>query len=139
MVVGVAAAVILTLFGARSLAYQRVWDNERALWDATLASNPRSWNALLGAGVSRFEAGEYSAAGPHWSRMLEREPDSGIALCLVALLEEVHGRKNEADRLFARAIVLEPGLVEPDRYLRYYGWRPRMRAALDSLLARAKI
>jgi tetratricopeptide (TPR) repeat protein len=139
MVAGLAGVVVLALFAARSLAYQRVWDNERALWDATLASNPRSWNALLGAGVSRFEAGEYSAAGPYWSRMLEREPDSGIALCLVALLEEVHGRKNEADRLFARAIVLEPGLVEPDRYLRYYGWRPRMRAALDSLLARAKI
>jgi hypothetical protein len=71
--------------------------------------------------------------------MLEREPESGIALCLIALLEKVHGRTNEADRLFARAIVLEPGLVEPDRYLRYYGWRPRMRAALDSLLARAKM
>jgi tetratricopeptide (TPR) repeat protein len=139
MVAGAAGVVILALFAARSLAYQRVWDNERALWDATLAGNPRSWNALLGAGVSRFEAGEISAAGPYWSQMLRREPQSGIALCLVALLEEAHGRTNEADRLFARAIVLEPGLIEPDRYLRYYGWRPRMRAALDSLLARAKI
>ena len=139
MVVGVAGVAILTLFAARSLDYQRVWDNERVLWDATLAGNPRSWNALLGAGVSRFEAGEFSAAGPYWSQMLEREPESGIAMCLIALLEEVHGRKDEADRLFARAIVLEPGLVEPDRYSRYYGWRPRMRAALDSLLARARI
>jgi tetratricopeptide (TPR) repeat protein len=138
MIAGVAGVVILALFAARSLAYQRVWDNERALWDATLARNPRSWNALLGAGVSRFEAGEFSEAGPYWSQMLSREPESGIALCLIALLEEGHGRTNEADRLFARAIVLEPGLVEPDLYVRYYGWRPRMRAALDSLLARVE-
>lgn len=131
--------IVLGFFSVRTLAYQRVWDNERALWDATLASNPRSWNALLGSGVARFEAGDVSSAGPYWSSMLEREPESGIAFALVALLDEAQGRSTEADRLFARALQLEPAIAEPDRFGRYYAWRPRMRAVLDSLLARAKL
>jgi tetratricopeptide (TPR) repeat protein len=132
-------AVVLSSFVLRALVYQRAWDNERALWDATLACNPRSWNALLGAGVARFEAGEVSAAGPFWSEMLRRQPNDGVSLMLVALLEEKQGSSREADRLFARALKAEPALAEPDRFARYYGWRPRMRAVLDSLLARAKI
>lgn len=130
-------AIVFLSFTVRTLAYQRVWDNERALWDATLASNPHSWNALLGAGVARFEAGEISAAGPFWSKMRNRQPNDGVSLMLAALLEEKQGRPREADRLFARALRAEPALAEPDRFARYYGWRPRMRAVLDSLSARA--
>ena len=132
-------AVVLSSFALRALVYQRAWDNERALWDVTLASNPRSWNALLGAGVARFESGEVSAAGPFWSEMLRRQPNDGVSLMLVALLEEKQGSPREADRLFARALKAEPALAEPDRFARYYGWRPRMRAVLDSLLSRAKL
>lgn len=132
-------AVLLSSFVLRTVAYQRVWDNERALWDATLACNPRSWNALLGAGVARFEADEVSAAGPFWSEMLRRQPNDGVSLMLAALLEERQGNPREADRLFARALKAEPALAEPARFARYYGWRPRMRAVLDSLLARARL
>lgn len=138
-VAAVLVFIVLLSFIVRTLAYQRVWDNERSLWDATLACNPRSWNALLGSGVVRFEEGQFSAAGPYWSEMLQREPDRGVPLLLAALLEEAQGRSGEADRLFARAVRAEPALAEPDRFARYYGWRPRVRAVLDSLLARAKL
>jgi len=137
-VAAAAVLVVLALLAARSLAYQRVWDNERDLWDATLAANPRSWNALLGSGAVRFEAGEISAAGPYWSEMLRREPRNGVALLLSALLAEAQGRPREADLLYAQAVQIDPALADPDRYARYYGWRPRLRAVLDSLRARAE-
>jgi protein O-mannosyl-transferase len=136
------AAVLLTLAGlwaARSWTYQRAWNNERALWDFTLEVNPSSRNALLGAGVVRFESGDVSGAGPYWSEMLRRSPADGLTLLLAAMLEQEIGRHDDADRLFAGALRAEPTLGDPDRFARYYGWRPRMRAALDSLLERAKI
>ena len=134
-----AGVLVLVLLPARFFACQLGLGRLECFWGCHAGRQPQIVERVARGRCPRFEVGEFSAAGPYWSRMLEREPESGIALCLIALLEEVHGRKDEADRLFARAIVLEPGLVEPDRYSRYYGWRPCMRAALDSLLARAKI
>jgi len=131
--------VVAVSFAARTWQYQRVWYQERTLWDATLVVNPSSWNALLGAGAVRFEAGEFSEADPFWSEMRRRAPDDGVALALAAVLEEELGRSAEADRLMARALRAEPTLADSGRYARYYGWRPRLRAALDSLIGRAKM
>jgi hypothetical protein len=132
------AALVLVLCAARTLHYQRGWHSAEALWATTLRTNPTSWNGLLGSGAVRFEAGDASAAAPFWSEMLRRQPDSAFAQTLVALIADAQGREAEAVALFTEAVAREPTLADPERFLRYYGWRPRTRAALESLRQRAE-
>jgi tetratricopeptide (TPR) repeat protein len=131
---GVTVAFVLAALGLRSLAWMRVWDNDRALWDATLAASPFSFNALYGCGSVRFEAGETEAAAAYWRELARRHPDSGLALALAAMGEHEVGRLAEAVRLFRKASELEPALRDPVRYARFYFWKPRARATLDLLI-----
>jgi hypothetical protein len=134
---GLATAILLAALGARSVSWMRVWDNDRALWDATLAANPQSFNALYGCGSVRFEAGDGPGAAVYWRELAARHPSNGLALTLGAMAELEAGRDMEARRLFQRAAELEPSLREPDRFARYYFWKPRARAALDELIRAA--
>lgn len=131
---GVAVAFALAALGLRSLAWMRVWDNDRALWDATLAASPLSFNALYGCGSVRFESGETEAAAAYWRELATRHPDSGLALTLAAMAEYQLGRLPEAVHHFGEASRLEPSLRDPVRYARFYFWKPRARATLDELI-----
>jgi hypothetical protein len=131
---GVAVAFALAALGLRSLAWMRVWDNDRAFWDATLAASPLSFNALYGCGSVLFESGETEAAAAYWRELARRHPDSGLALTLSAMGEYEVGRLPEAARLFRKASGLEPSLRDPVRYARFYFWKPRARATLDELI-----
>lgn len=130
----VAIVLVLALLGTRSLAWMRVWDSDRALWDATLAANPQSFNAFYGCGSVRFEGGDAEAAATYWRELARRHPESGLALALGAFAEQELGRHDEAARLFRQAAALEPSLRDPEGYARYYFWKPRARAALDELI-----
>lgn len=129
-----AVASVLAALGLRSSAWMRVWDNDRALWDATLAASPLSFNALYGCGSVRFEAGQTEDAAIYWRELGRRHPDSGLALTLAAMAEYQSGNLSEAVRLFGKASQIEPALRDPVRYARFYFWKPRARATLDELI-----
>lgn len=97
-----------TLALAAALAGQHDFTGALALADDVLADDPDNVNALLAAGDSHLELGDYAAARAHYDRAAETVAGAAPVLSRFARLESLTGSLDEAHRL-ARAALVDAG------------------------------
>ncbi len=105
------ALVTAAALGAATLARNRDYRSEVAIWSDTVAKRPANARAQLSLGVAYDRAGLKTEAARHTAEALRLNPNSAKAQTNhgIGLLEA--GRTLEACEHFRRAIELEPGYV----------------------------
>ncbi len=79
--------------------------------EAVVAENPDVIGMRLALAGRYFEAGEFSKALPHFTAVLDRDPDNAEALARSGWMV-APDRPDVAERLVERAIAAEPGYAE---------------------------
>jgi len=75
-----AAAACLLWWSAATVARNRIWRSDAALFASMAASAPDNARALIGLGTAADEAGRHAEARRYYAKVLETEPDLHRAL-----------------------------------------------------------
>ncbi len=123
-----AGGVLAVIFGGLTVARNRVYQDEFALWQDTVAKRPASAKAQNNLGRLHFQRGEYADALRRYDLALQQEPTSAQTHYNRGLTLEALGRPTEAIAAFAEA----------ERILPYFGQAQWRRAVLLLQLGRAE-
>jgi Flp pilus assembly protein TadD len=112
----VAAAGALVLLGALTVARNRVWRSEEALWADVVAKAPGSARAQMNHGLALMAQGRFAEAEPRLREAVRLAPSYPYAYVNLAQLALAQGHHQEGRALLDRAVALGPDLV----YAHYY-------------------
>ncbi len=104
-------AILPALFCLLALLTYRhaaTFHDNRTLWEATLAQNPRAWIALANLGNIHNNAGEHETARAYYALALALEPDLPEALAGLGFVHAQRKEYSEAIALYERAIARKP-------------------------------
>ncbi|HTS19162.1 MAG TPA: tetratricopeptide repeat protein [Verrucomicrobiae bacterium] len=101
-------AVVLAILGNGARTRTGVYLDSRALWEDTLAKNPKAWLAHNNLGYLLAGDGELGGAARHYEEAIRLNPsyaapENNLGTVLMRL-----GRTSEAIGHFARAVEIEP-------------------------------
>jgi protein O-mannosyl-transferase len=106
---------------------ERIWQDELTLWTETFQCNPLSRTAANNLGYALYEARRYEDAVRIFTGAVrlsqERHADSlaGLALGFDAV-----GRLPEARQALAKAVKIDPDIIQPDRLARRLQTEPHL-------------
>jgi tetratricopeptide (TPR) repeat protein len=106
-----AGAVVLAL-GARTLARNRDWHDDLALFRSAVHAEPGSVLAHFNLGVALKDQGDLQGAQAEWARALVLRPDDPGTHAQLGTLAAVHGDLVEAEAHYRTAIRGNPALPE---------------------------
>jgi len=136
-----AACSLLTvlLLLSVSIARNAVWQDERGIWNDTIAKSPRKFRAYNELALGLIAAGDYEPAYVLLVRSLQINPYQQQVYINLGLAFEHLGRLPDAVRMYEQAIRLQPG--DPTAFynlgvLYYNDFRERDRALAFFLQAR---
>ncbi|HJQ96759.1 MAG TPA: tetratricopeptide repeat protein, partial [Candidatus Polarisedimenticolaceae bacterium] len=104
----VAVAVVASLFGARTLARERVWSSQRSLFEAAVREHPEDGPARVNLGGALLDAGEAVRAELELRRALEANPADPIAQYLLGNARRAQDDLPAAEAAYRRALALRP-------------------------------
>ena len=107
----VAALMALAVVGLASRTVRRNadWRDDVALFESSLAVNPRSVIASFNLGSALRDRGDLAGAEGAWRRALEIDPGEAGSTIQLGTLAAVRGDMGEAERLYRSAQEREPG------------------------------
>jgi len=116
------AAVILVLTAAAlgTRARNEVWHSEESLWRYVTLKSPRNGRGLMNYGLTFMARGEYANALAYFRQAQAFTPNYWMLEVNLAIASGGLNMNQEAERHFARALLLEPSLSEPSFY--YARW-----------------
>jgi tetratricopeptide (TPR) repeat protein len=106
------ATLLVIIFGAGTVAQNRVWHNAVTLWQRAIYYAPNSWSTHYNLGLAYLNRREYQAALNELTvahRLNSREPS---VLNNLALAQNASGLKFEAIATLKEALQIAPELVE---------------------------
>jgi Flp pilus assembly protein TadD len=112
----VTAAFALVLLGSLTVARNRVWRSDEALWADVVAQAPGSARAQMNYGLALMAQGRLADAEPRLREAVRLAPFYPYAYLNLAQLALAQGHQQEGRTLLDRAVALGPGLV----YAHYY-------------------
>lgn len=104
----IACALVLVVYGVRTVARNADWKDENVLFAKTAQSSPQSARAWLGMGVAAEARGDVTAAIAAYRRALEIAPDYADALSNLAGIYAGQGHFEESMDLVVRALRVAP-------------------------------
>lgn len=108
----VVGVVLLSLCVAKTLARNRVWNNDRTLYTETVKTDPDSFVMHMNLGVAYFST-DLNASEKELLRALELRPDSTNVLNALGCVYLQQGRYAESEATFQRAIAAKPNWTDP--------------------------
>jgi Flp pilus assembly protein TadD len=100
--------VVLVLLGTLTFRQNRIYRNEDALWQDTLAANPDCFMCHTNYGFSLYARGRVAEAIAHFEASLRLKRDNIPALLNLAKVEEDRGRFGEAIARLRAARTIDP-------------------------------
>jgi Tfp pilus assembly protein PilF len=104
-------ALLVVVFGARTLARNRVWSDPLTFYSAMTADAPRSARSHRELAVALGAAGRLDEARSAFERSLAIKPDDAATLYDFGNVASEHGRFDEAVELYRRALQAKPDFV----------------------------
>jgi protein O-mannosyl-transferase len=105
-------AVVLLLCVAKTLARNRVWRDDLALYTETVKADPDSFVMHMNLGVAYFNT-DLKASERELLRALDLRPDSTNVLNALGCVYLEQGRYGEAETTFQHAIAVKPNWTDP--------------------------
>ena len=99
------------------LAAKQDWAEVETCYQKVLSIDPENYTAQLRLGQIYLNRGDYSGAAGHLASVLEHYPANYEAVLSSAWNDYGLGRKDEARKLFERALMLSPGDTSAQRGL----------------------
>ncbi len=94
------ACVILIALGARSVAYQQVYQNQTTLWQHVIDNNRAPWMALNNLGVIQKQAGHLEAARDLYQKAIVHRPNEWNSYSNLGIVYKEMGQYDRAATLF---------------------------------------
>ena len=111
----VGCAAVVAALGVACVQRQRVWTTPVIFWEDTLRKNPASITAKIGYGESLLRVGRYEEAEQVVMNTIRATNGTiGNTWSTLALIFDKRGDAVKAGRAMAKAIQVEPRLVDPD-------------------------
>lgn len=111
-----AAAGTLALLGTLTVARNRVWRSDEALWGDVVAQAPGSARAQMNYGLALMAEGRFEQAEPRLREALRLAPFYPYAYVNLAQWLLARGRAQEGRDLLDRAVALGPDLIYAHLY-----------------------
>ena len=106
---GVVVAIIVVCgLAGLSASQQSIYANSTALWQDTLAKNPKAWMADLNLGNILHEQGRRKEAMDHYLKALAEQPTDAAVHYNLARALEAEARIPKAIEHYRKAIALDP-------------------------------
>jgi len=100
----VAAVVVLTAFGVKTVFQNEVWADSETLWRWVLARDPANYNAHVNLGAVLFERGDLQGAEQHYLQATELAPGLLHAYRSLGSIYMKKGDLDAARRWLIRAV-----------------------------------
>ena len=134
-VIGCVVAVVVLAVACTER--QKVWAGPLALWEDTFRKNPVAFTAASGLGEALRELGRLPEAERATREAIRlSEGKRGDPLATLALILDEQGREQESAEALAKAIEVDPKLVDPDRRVAVMAMERPVADALKKLLER---
>jgi len=104
----IAITVVAGLFGARTLARERVWSSQRSLFEAAVREHPEDGPARVNLAGALLDAGDAAGAEAELRRALEKAPADPIALYLLGNARRAQDDLPGAETAYRRALTIRP-------------------------------
>jgi tetratricopeptide (TPR) repeat protein len=102
-------ALAVVGLASRTVRRNADWRDDVALFESSLAVNPRSVIASFNLGSALRDRGDLAGAEGAWRRALEIDPGEAGSTIQLGTLAAVRGDMGEAERLYRSAQEREPG------------------------------
>ncbi|HEX7946010.1 MAG TPA: hypothetical protein VF495_15180 [Phenylobacterium sp.] len=114
-------------------ATARGWTRDRGVEDCDRAVElqPASIDVALDRGFLNLKFARTPVAEAQFSRVLDQNPDSPLALYGRALARDMQGRKREGQADWCRALRLQPGIRDQPRQIYDYQWQGEFSGCFD--------
>jgi protein O-mannosyl-transferase len=109
---GAVSIALLFLCAAKTLARNRMWRDDLALYTETVKTDPDSFVMHMNLGVAYFST-DLKASEKELLRALELRPDSTNVLNALGCVYLEQGRYAESEATFQRAIAAKPNWTDP--------------------------
>lgn len=103
-----AIAVVCLLFGARTVARERVWLSQRTLFEAAVREHPDDEPARVNLAAALLDAGDAPAAERELGRALATAPGDPIALYLLGNAQRQKADLEGAEASYRKALSIRP-------------------------------
>ena len=107
--VAVAATLAVAALATRTVERSAVWRSSHSLWEDTLRKAPRFTDGYINLGAALALEGDHAGAAVAYSRALELRPGEAKVLASLANAYSELGRSDEANELYAQALLSDPG------------------------------
>ena len=125
------ATVILACYGHGAWSRNRVWATEETLWKDVTLKSPHNGRGLMNYGLTLMAKGQTAEALDLFEKAAQFTPNYYVLEINTAIANGALGRDAEAERHFARALVLAPGDNLPDYY--FGRWLHQKGRSLDAI------
>jgi tetratricopeptide (TPR) repeat protein len=112
IVLGGAAALILSSLLAVAYVQASYWKNSISIWTRTLACNPNSYIAHCNLGIALADEGNLSDAVQNFNRALQLNPNDAKSINNLGKVLTSQGKFDDAIQDFDRALLLNSNNVE---------------------------
>lgn len=109
----------------------RVWLNEETLWADAIAKSPSNGRGLMNYGLTQMSQGKYARAKELFTRAQEFAPNYSVLEVNLGIVSNAMEDAVEAERHFARALVLDS--TDAGAHLYYARWLVEHRRAPEAI------
>ena len=104
-------ALLIELYGFSTILRNFTWDNDRSLWEDTVAKSPHKARPYDALGVALIGEGKLEEARQSLQRAVELAPQGGQAYINLGLVYSKEGKIEEAIATYQKALPLNPRLM----------------------------
>jgi len=98
---------VLLCASVMSFAQAQIYHSEKTLWSATLAKNPKSWQAHNHLGAALYMEGNWKAAYPHFLAATQLKPENPESHNNLGLALALYGRLDDAIHQYETAVSIK--------------------------------
>ena len=107
----VAAVVVITVLSVLTVMRNRVWERPIALWAEAVVHAEGMWEPHYALADALRDAGNYSAAVPEYTKVVELSPAHRDAYVNLGICLAQTGQLDDAGRAFRQALAIDPKFV----------------------------
>jgi len=104
---GAFITAVLLCASVMSFAQAQIYHSEKTLWSATLAKNPKSWQAHNHLGAALYMEGNWKAAYPHFLAATQLKPENPESHNNLGLALALYGRLDDAIHQYETAVSIK--------------------------------